>query len=96
MGFAHVLATLAGAKAPPHGAAGRPVRNNDDGVEPESLLVTMHGATVCCFTPADRVHVALSQLYGATLCCGAAEGVHAVVLLHSGGRHSSCVSVMVL
>ena len=37
MGFAHMLATLAGAKAPPHGAAGHPVRNNDDGVEPESL-----------------------------------------------------------
>ena len=94
MGFAHMLATLAGAKAPPHGATGRPVRNNDDGVEPESLqCMEQLSAASPQQTGCMR---ALLQLYGAILCCGAAEGVHAVVLLHSGGRHSSCVSVMVL
>jgi hypothetical protein len=48
-------------------------------------------------TPADTVHAGtLAIVWSNPLQLDPAEGVHAVVFLHSVSRHSSFVSVMVL
>ena len=95
-----MLATLAGARAPPHGAAGRTVRNNDDRVEPERLqcMEQLSAAGLSLLHPSRQGACGHSRnCMEQPSAAGQQRGCMQLFFFTlSVGRHSSCVLVMVL